>query len=271
MNYVRGKWWKGENRGGREDSNGPFLDISPGDVEEAVHFMKYTGEIDLSELRFFADHSQKENKGEEVGVESFLDIAIFEVPEYCTSQNCDLSRFGIGEFTQINGMPFLGLCKYGRLIIDNNIFQGKHSQLMVPNQGSMPSHIKSGSATFKVTSPNRSYDVMIANCNDHGRHVHLTGGVVFSIDADDSLNITPGSLCLLTAVALGVCLLCSFLTIRIDRGTRADWEYQQFQNFEAMREDEERQRLQGRREGQGTEQLSSETQQETDLPRATVV
>jgi hypothetical protein len=42
-----------------------------------------------------------------------------------------------------------------------------------------------------------------------------------------------------------------------------------------MREDEERQRLQGRRqeeqEEQGTEQLSSETQQETDLSRASVV
>ena len=190
--------WK--SRRDNADNNGPFLDISPGDVEEAVHYMKYTGEIDLSELRFVADHSSHQSKEEEEeeeaagGVQSFLDIAIFEVPEYCTSQNCDLSRFGVGEFTEINGMPFLGLCKNGRLIIDDNIFRGKHSQLMVPSQGSMPSHIKSGSATFKVPSPNRSYDVMIANCNDHGRHVHLTGGVVFSIDADDSLNITPGSL-----------------------------------------------------------------------------
>ena len=77
---------------------------------------------------------------------------------------------------------------------------------------------------------------------------------------------------MLTAVALAVCLLCTFLTVRIDRGTRSDWEYQQFQNFEAMREDEERQRLQGRQQQQEPEQQSSETQQEeTDLSQATVV
>ena len=100
--------------------SGPMLNLPPGQVEEAVHYMSDSGFIDLSFLRFSSsssslisgqqypqhtvinDHNhndeksniqniqaQQQNGG---GIESFLDIAVFEVPQHCTSRNCDLSK-----------------------------------------------------------------------------------------------------------------------------------------------------------------------------------
>lgn len=98
-------------------SNGPVIGISPGHVKEDVHYMESRGVIDLSYLRFYADdyhrndyssldtNQQNKSNGEEetkiknnvgnssVGaIESFVDILVFEVPEHCTSRNCDLSK-----------------------------------------------------------------------------------------------------------------------------------------------------------------------------------
>ena len=76
-------------------------------MEEAVHYMQFTGEIDLSELVFSAE-------GPSNGVQSFVDVAVFEVPSQCTSHNCDLSQFGVGALTHFNGVTFLNLCQSGR-------------------------------------------------------------------------------------------------------------------------------------------------------------
>jgi hypothetical protein len=112
---------------------------------------------------------------------------------------------------------------------------------MIPSEGAMPAHIKN--AKFKVPLKNRSYDVMIANCNDVGRHVRFSGQVIFDFD-DDPTTLSSLSIAILTSVAFCICLLFSLLSIKIYRGTRADWEYQQLRRFERMREEEERRRLQ---------------------------
>jgi hypothetical protein len=219
----------------RGGGNGPHLTITPGDVEEAVHYMQFTGEIDLSELIFTAESGG-------TGIESFLDIAVFEVPPHCSSRNCDLSRYGVGALTHLNGVTFLGLCQSGRLVIDRNIFQGHHSQLMVPSAGPMPSNIIKSNGTFKVPVQNRNYNVMLANCNEKGRPVSVSGQVDFDFE-ENFTPITPRTVTILTFVALAICILFSALSIKIDRGTRADWEYRRFQSFEMLREEQARERL----------------------------
>lgn len=232
MNYISDKLKNKGGHGSQADGggNGPHLTITPGDVEEAVHYMKFTGSIDLSELYFTAESGGS-------GIETFLDIAVFEVPPHCTSNNCDLSRYGIGAETHFDGMTFVGMCQAGRLFIDRNIFEGYHTQLMIPSDGPMPATIKKGKAIFKVPVQDRNYNVMLANCNENGRSVSLTGQVVF--DFEENLTpITFHTLTVLTSVALMVCLFFSCLSIKVDRGTRADWEYQRFQNVEVLREEE---------------------------------
>lgn len=115
--------------GGNHDDNdddcdqellrGPTINIAPGQVKEDVHYMESRGSIDLSEIRFYAeDQPEKrsfgihfptnstsdetenqalvDDNGDETSFgrveEPFVDIAVFEVPEHCTSENCDLSK-----------------------------------------------------------------------------------------------------------------------------------------------------------------------------------
>jgi hypothetical protein len=92
--------------------NGPTIGISPGQVKEDVHYMESRGAIDLSHLRFIADYDQQQQSSipnkfnfdiqsnttndktqtQQLRIETFVDIAVFEVPEKCTSRNCDLSK-----------------------------------------------------------------------------------------------------------------------------------------------------------------------------------
>ena len=103
--------------------NGPTIGINPGQVKEDVHYMEARGDIDLSHLRFYAEDYFKETndhsdfnvqnnttiyRNEDIdsnssennsittfgAIESFLDIVVFDVPEHCTSRNCDLSKVG---------------------------------------------------------------------------------------------------------------------------------------------------------------------------------
>ena len=82
-----------DDNNNQDQTDRPTSDISPGQVEEAVHYMSQNGYIDISFLRF-ASSLSKYHKGVQIqdGVESFLDVAVFEVPEHCTSRNCDLSK-----------------------------------------------------------------------------------------------------------------------------------------------------------------------------------
>jgi len=212
------------NQQDQDQFDGPSTNIAPGQVEEAVHYMTQDGFIDLSLLRF---QINERNKGigmqMQDGVESFLDIAVFEVSnEHCTSRNCDLSKYGVGSLAHFKGATYLNLCMAGRLILDHNIFEGHHTQLMIPREGPMPNHVKQG-GKFSVPK-GRYYEVLLANCKQEGQHVHVAGQVLFDFQ-DGPVEITNGSFAILTALAFLVFLSLSILAIRIDWGTRADYEY----------------------------------------------
>lgn len=127
MDHVRNfltRLKTGHHGGDENDDNilsGPNIGISPGQVKEDVHYMESRGSIDLSTLRFHAEEYPKKtqsnlnlripsNSTQEiivgnnpVGYESIVDIAVFQVPEHCNSQNCDLSkvRLAANDATQL--------------------------------------------------------------------------------------------------------------------------------------------------------------------------
>jgi len=214
-----------DDNNNQDQTDRPTSDISPGQVEEAVHYMSQNGYIDISFLRF-ASSLSKYHKGVQIqdGVESFLDVAVFEVPEHCTSRNCDLSKYGVGSLTHFQGATYLSLCQAGRLMLDHNIFDGFHTQLMIPRESPMPNHITNGK--FQVPK-DRYYEVMLANCNQNGQHVHVSGQVVFEFQ-DGPVQLTNGSLALLISLAFTVFISLSILAVRINWGTRADFEYSRF-------------------------------------------
>ncbi len=92
-----------------EHWSGPSIGIAAGQVKEDVHYMESRGSIDLSNLRFYAvDYPQQMHQSSNLHVrvpnnstiddynngrvDSVVDIAVFQVPEHCTSDNCDLSK-----------------------------------------------------------------------------------------------------------------------------------------------------------------------------------
>jgi hypothetical protein len=223
MNYLRKHHvlHHGHGDGGSENGSESKIGIKPGQVEEAVHSMQFKGAIDLSQLQF---HAESPFYGESVtpSVESFLDIVIFEVPELCNSRTCDLSVYGVGVMEHFADMDFLSLCNDGRLQLDIDLFQGHHTSLMVPSEGEMPKHVNNGS--FMVPVENRYYEVMIANCNEHGRKVTISGQVEFDSGKQNGLSIE--SEVKLALVAFAICIFFSVISIRIRFGTQADYDYQ---------------------------------------------
>lgn len=203
--------------------------MKPGEVEEAFHSMRFKGAIDLSKLQFQAE-VPFDGEANTPRVESFLDIVVFEVPERCNSRTCDLSLYGVGMMEHFVYMDFLSLCNDGRLKLDTNLFQGRHTSLMVPSEGEMPKHVKNGS--FPIQGENRYYDVMIANCNEHGRKVTISGHVEFVFGNNaNGLSIEPEVK--LTLVALGICIFFSIISIRIRFGTQADYNYHMIHDRES--------------------------------------
>ncbi len=72
----------------------------------------------------------------------------------------------------------LGYCKsgsdtYGRLIIDSKKFTGQHRFLDVPTNGTWQGSVKYGK--FEVARDSGRYILILANCNDEGRDVNVTG------------------------------------------------------------------------------------------------
>lgn len=227
MNFIRdqiSKWKRGGDASTDKDSYaGPKVYINAGQIQEAAHYMPFLGAIDLSELTFSAFPYPDSETYEDFGVESFLDIAVFPVPDHCTSRTCDLSELGVGFQTVYDGITFLNLCQGGRLWLDLSKFQGLHASLMVPMEGSMPEHIKKGK--LEVSEKNQNFEVMIANCNPNGRRISLSGQVVFEIGDDPLVSLSLVSELKLTLVALAVCLFFSLFSIRVRMGTQADHNY----------------------------------------------
>ena len=94
----------------------------------------------------------------------------------------------------------------------------------------MPDRIKR-SKNKKFSMPkNRHYEVMLAHCNEKGRHLHVMGQVVFDLVDSDAVvnNLTAQSLTILVSLAFAVFALLTVLAIRINLGTRADFEHAQY-------------------------------------------
>eukprot|EP00536_Pseudo-nitzschia_multiseries_P018272 jgi/Psemu1/70493/estExt_Genemark1.C_23270002 len=261
---------------------GPTIYVAPGQVKEDVHYMESRGFIDLSQLRFHAYDVQKtknynhynynynysnhnafkldidghnhnnnnHNRSDAIGnssssheVESFVDIAVFQVPQHCTSQNCDLSKFGIGSLSRFGGtssLSYLNLCEGNRLKLDHDLFTGHHAQLVVPTEGRMPNQIHNNNrffdfnfvgSGFSVPTSGQHYEVLLANCDPNGKTIRVRGRVVFDLldDRDDENQILPagagaGAIAILVGVAALVFAILSVLAVRVNRGTRSDFE-----------------------------------------------
>lgn len=139
-------------------------------------------------------------------------------------------QIGIGSLNHLNGASYLNLCQAGRLQLNHDIFKGHHTQLMIPSEGPMPARIKQNESGKFSMPKNRHYEVMLANCHERGRRIHVRGQVVFDlVDGEAPVtNLTATSLTILVSVAFTVFALLTILAIRINWGTRADFEYEQY-------------------------------------------
>ena len=182
MDYFRNRLWKGgRDDGAANQPNGVKINIFPGQVEEAIHAMPFTGAIDISGLNFYAyPHeddvefanlaaadgtiSQSGNidrvnydGNSNVEADSVVDIAIFQLAnDKCATKKCDTSEFGVGKLEQIDGMPYMNLCENGRLKINNDVFTGLHVELAVPAHGRLPErHIANEDGILPVLESNR--------------------------------------------------------------------------------------------------------------------
>lgn len=122
---------------------------------------------------------------------TMLDIAVMHLPGSCANSEsgCDWPDFGIGSKNSDGDVRWccsqdaveLGLCegedKYGRLIVNNTLFLGTHRYVEIPATGPVSDQIRYG----KIEIPDKSgrYVVILANCNDEGREVLVTGATVW--------------------------------------------------------------------------------------------
>lgn len=71
----------------------------------------------------------------------------------------------------------MGLCSgtaYGRLILDGEIFDGKHRLITIPASGEYDNYLKYGKFEEKKGTSGK-YAIILANCNDEGRPVIVEG------------------------------------------------------------------------------------------------
>mmetsp|Transcript_16495 Transcript_16495/g.46059 ORF Transcript_16495/g.46059 Transcript_16495/m.46059 type:complete len:583 (-) Transcript_16495:474-2222(-) len=122
-----------------------------------------------------------------------LDVAVFHLPQKCarTRAGCDWPDLGIGKRSDKGQIRYccsndaidLGLCEgnqYGRLIMDAAIFEGQHRFLNIPSTGSYDNFMKYGK--FPQKGENGKYVIAMANCNDEGRPVLVSGKTVWMSD-----------------------------------------------------------------------------------------
>ena len=126
-----------------------------------------------------------------LGGGSTVDIVVFHVPDECarSREGCDWTELGVGASDADGNLRWccsddavaLGFCKadrqYGRLIIDQDKFQGDHRVLAIPASGHVERRITDGRMDF-ATEEGR-YVMIISNCNDYGRDLQVTGSYEF--------------------------------------------------------------------------------------------
>jgi len=141
----------------------------------------------------------------------------------------------------------------------------------------MPDRIKQFKSSKFSMPKNHHYEVMLANCNEKGRHIHVTGQVVFDlVDTESTVNnLTAESLTILVSVAFLVFTLLTILAIRINWGTRSDFEHNQYglvsdNNEDDNNEDDERESLTDDNESSQSEEEGHQND-EIESMQATIV
>jgi hypothetical protein len=101
---------------------------------------------------------------------------------------------------------------------------------MIPSDGPMPDHITQHKYRKFSMPKERHYEIILANCHEKGRHIHITGQVVFDLLNTEAVvnDLTAGSFTILMSVGFVVFALFTILVIRINWGTQADFEQGQY-------------------------------------------
>ena len=142
------------------------------------------------------------NKYQRETQDSYLDVVVFEIPMQCESSPdtlCDLPSHGIGSIVDDRSdenigipHPTLKLCNEttGRLVINDEIFEGYHTNLHIPPSGYIMKDRITDPRAHKIPSfpsQNSQFEILIANCDTHvygtGRNIELSGEILFESDS----------------------------------------------------------------------------------------
>jgi len=127
--------------------------------------------------------------GVDVSGSTWIDIVSFLLPSRCANakKGCDWTDLGVGakvdsdlRWCCTEAAVQMGMCeggdKLGRLIIDEDIFQGEARSVSVPNEGPVKKKLKNDFFEFEQTG---RYVVVFANCNELGREVKVEGEAIW--------------------------------------------------------------------------------------------
>jgi hypothetical protein len=176
----------------------PSRFIAP--IQFVEGFIQAPGSVDLSSWKFSVVSKEDEDFFPEG---SRVDVVVFYQPSACsqTSQSCGWASLGVGNSTQtigINGIQKVTryccnqeaidwkLCdasSYGTLIIDNTKFRGDRRFVEYP-----PGQRRFVNETLRYgrlpQTKTGQYEIVVANCNDNGRTIHIEGNSVWSSDLE---------------------------------------------------------------------------------------
>lgn len=107
-------------------------------------------------------------------------------PSNCakTKQGCDWTELGIGSSDTNGNLRWccsedavsLGLCstsQVGRMIVNADKFKGEHRFVNVPEKGEFRGSVSN--PVMSTHSGSGQYTLLLANCNDYGRDVEISG------------------------------------------------------------------------------------------------
>jgi hypothetical protein len=204
--------------------------LPPGQIEEAVNYMRVPGEIDISDLAFQAI---PDDRPEANILDSVIDVAIFPLPSECRHRSfCDLSKLGVGTKEDFDGASFVNLCVHGRLALHKDFYQGHHSAIRVPRVGQMSKHVKYG--VFNVKEAGVDYEVIIANCSENGRKVRVQGEVLFNFDEDSSTLWADTDVPVYPLISISVFLMLAMCFFRVQCTQREIPINHQYQTVEMV-------------------------------------
>jgi hypothetical protein len=121
---------------------------------------------------------------------TYLDLVAFRLPDECanTKAGCDWQSLGIGARHADGTLRWcctpeavaLGFCKggdeLGRLIVDQAKLSAKKRMIPIPNSGDMTKAVNNGMIDEQESG---NYVLVMANCNDAGRDVLISGEAAY--------------------------------------------------------------------------------------------